>query len=45
MVFVQKSLRTSQLGTQNVKTHNRTTQKTTNINNKDHTKKTWFLWI
>jgi hypothetical protein len=36
--FMRKSLRTSQHGIQNVKTHNRTTQKTKKMKNTDHTK-------
>ena len=37
-MFMRKSLRTSQHGTQNVKTHNRTTQETKKVSNTDPTK-------
>ena len=39
IVFMQKSQRTSQHGTQNVKTHNRTTRKIKKMGNTDPTKK------
>ena len=38
-VVRRKSQWTSQHGTQNIKTHNRTTQKTIKMSNTDHTKK------
>ena len=39
IVFMRKLQRTSQHGTQNVKTHNRTTQNTKKMNEKTTTKK------
>ena len=38
---MRKPQRTSQHGTQNAKTHHRTTQKTKKMNNTDPSKKTW----